>query len=379
MADSYLSYQNPTTTDKKLDSESLTVGANTVERERIQVSGTAATDIASVTSSTPPSTEPGLVVRNIPDGTQEVDGRVFVSMVDDGTISTVSTVASLTTGSVQLDPLSSITSIQNVDDGTISTVTTVSSLTTGSIQLDPLSHVTVQNIKAGTVDTVASLTAGSIQTVDGSRVYVTNVNDGTLSTLASLTTGSVQLDPLSHVTVQNIKAGTVDTVASLTAGSIQTVDGSRVYVYNVNDGTLSTVSSLTAGSVQLMASGASIGTVGVVPTLMYSTAGVITAAGTTLVLGQVSGKKIKVFAFDLSTTASAAYNEVSIVDGVTGGANLFVFGLVNATANCLCGITKAVTPPAYLFATSADSSLSILTSASEPVNYNISYWTADAV
>lgn len=50
MADSYLPYQNPASTDAKLDSESLTVGANTVERERVQIAGAAATDIAAVTA-----------------------------------------------------------------------------------------------------------------------------------------------------------------------------------------------------------------------------------------------------------------------------------------------------------------------------------------
>lgn len=44
MADSFLAYQNPTVTDKKLDSETLTVGANTVERERVMLAGTGATD-----------------------------------------------------------------------------------------------------------------------------------------------------------------------------------------------------------------------------------------------------------------------------------------------------------------------------------------------
>lgn len=50
MADNYLGYQNPVTVDAKLDTESLTVGANTVHRERIEISGANATDIAIVTA-----------------------------------------------------------------------------------------------------------------------------------------------------------------------------------------------------------------------------------------------------------------------------------------------------------------------------------------
>jgi hypothetical protein len=48
MADSYLGYQSPSTVDKKLDSESVVVGANTVERERVQITGRNAADIAPV-------------------------------------------------------------------------------------------------------------------------------------------------------------------------------------------------------------------------------------------------------------------------------------------------------------------------------------------
>lgn len=65
MSNSFLGYQNPTTTDKKLDSESLTVGSNTVERERVQISGAADTEIARVKNSEPASTDHGLVVREV--------------------------------------------------------------------------------------------------------------------------------------------------------------------------------------------------------------------------------------------------------------------------------------------------------------------------
>lgn len=49
MANSFLPFQNPTTTDEKLDTEELTVGANDVHRERVQIAGTAADAIAPVT------------------------------------------------------------------------------------------------------------------------------------------------------------------------------------------------------------------------------------------------------------------------------------------------------------------------------------------
>ena len=51
MADTFLPYQNPGSTDSKLDCEGpITVGANSVVRERVQISGAAATDLAPVSS-----------------------------------------------------------------------------------------------------------------------------------------------------------------------------------------------------------------------------------------------------------------------------------------------------------------------------------------
>lgn len=50
MADDFIGLDESATIDKKLDTESLTVGANTVHRERVQIAGAAATAIAGVDS-----------------------------------------------------------------------------------------------------------------------------------------------------------------------------------------------------------------------------------------------------------------------------------------------------------------------------------------
>ena len=63
MADSFLPYKNPDTTDKKLDSESLTVGADTVERERVQVAGKGSTEIQDVKNAKPAQDAYGGIVR----------------------------------------------------------------------------------------------------------------------------------------------------------------------------------------------------------------------------------------------------------------------------------------------------------------------------
>lgn len=78
--DSFLPYQNPTVTDKKLDSESLAVGANTVERERVQIAGHGDVEVQEVKAANPAGTEYGGIVRNIPyANTAGGNGRKTVS------------------------------------------------------------------------------------------------------------------------------------------------------------------------------------------------------------------------------------------------------------------------------------------------------------
>jgi len=72
MADSYI--QLPAdSTGKKLDTEQLTVGANTVERERDQIAGGAALEVADVRNAIPVNTDYGLVVRPVGPITQYAD------------------------------------------------------------------------------------------------------------------------------------------------------------------------------------------------------------------------------------------------------------------------------------------------------------------
>jgi hypothetical protein len=112
---------------------------------------------------------------------------------------------------------------------------------------------------------------------------------------------------------------------------------------------------------------------------MYSVSVATAGAGTSIIQTAVATKKIKVYAYDIITTASATYFEVKFTSGKTSSTALAMHGLVNATGNCIAGIAKSVTPPAYLFATTAGETLNLISSAAQPVNYNVSYWTADAV
>lgn len=75
MSDDYIGIDEPSTIDKKLDVESLTVGANTVLRERVQIAGTGDTDIAPVDASL------GLLV-NVSDRAARDCGKVDIAAFD---------------------------------------------------------------------------------------------------------------------------------------------------------------------------------------------------------------------------------------------------------------------------------------------------------
>lgn len=87
--------QLPAPESRKLDTEQLVVGANTVERERPQVAGKAATEIAEVKDTDPDASHHGLVVR----------GAALVSPQD--STGTAATVAAGATGSVDSTAITS--------------------------------------------------------------------------------------------------------------------------------------------------------------------------------------------------------------------------------------------------------------------------------
>lgn len=72
---------------KKLDTEQLTVGANTVQRERDQIAGVGADDIAVVTDTDPtPGTDHGLVVKILGPVNPVSNYRVSASLAADASV-----------------------------------------------------------------------------------------------------------------------------------------------------------------------------------------------------------------------------------------------------------------------------------------------------
>lgn len=63
----------PDSTGKKIDTEHLTIGANDVERQRVEIAGVAAAEIARVQATAPGSSDYGLVVRVAPPGVTAAD------------------------------------------------------------------------------------------------------------------------------------------------------------------------------------------------------------------------------------------------------------------------------------------------------------------
>lgn len=73
--------QTESGTTANVDTESLTVGSKTVQRQRVQLAGATSAQIASIINSAPVS-EYGIVTRNIPSGTQTISGAITNTNLD---------------------------------------------------------------------------------------------------------------------------------------------------------------------------------------------------------------------------------------------------------------------------------------------------------
>lgn len=180
MTDSYV--QVPAdSTGKKLDTEQLTVGANTVERERMQIAGVSALQIASVLNAAP-STEYGVVVRNIPSGTQTVSGTVTANA------GTGPFPVSDNSGSLTIDAPVGTPVAARLSDGTAFLTTTAGRLSVdGSGVTQPISGTITANAGTGTftvgqssgANLEVSLDAASGILGDGASNTVNLVRDST--------------------------------------------------------------------------------------------------------------------------------------------------------------------------------------------------------
>jgi len=376
-------------------------------------------------------------VRNIIDGTISTLGTLTrvdrVMNVIDGTLSTVASVTTVPTvtrvdrvhnlvdGTISSGTLDYVTRVRNLVDGTLSTVDTVvrtnrvmnlidgtlstvtgvdrvRNLVDGTISSGTLDYVTrVRNVVDGTLTTVTGVDRVR-NVVDGTLSLVTmaqrvnNLVDGTLSLVSMAQRVNNVVDgTLSNVyRVHNLIAGTV-TVTGITASAavhILSTNGTMA----VNIGTLTNTAAIMAkdgtfavffspanpkvtlavdvlnisGTASVAAAGGSVA---------GSTSGV-SVSGVTLVAPEAS-RNIKVYAFSLTTTAQV-HNQVRFTNGAGTTPTTFWQLALQAPSAGIAGANLAVSPPAYLFATGAGNTLSLLKDTASLVHYSISYFKESA-
>lgn len=84
MADSTIPYQNPVTINGLLDAESLVVGGTTVKRERVQVTGSADTEIAEVIAGAPGTSAMALATRSVSYGIRDNGEHQAIAVTGEG-------------------------------------------------------------------------------------------------------------------------------------------------------------------------------------------------------------------------------------------------------------------------------------------------------
>ena len=190
-------------TGKKVDNESLTVGANTVYRQRTEIAGAAALEIAEVKNAAP-TTEYGLVTRNIPSGTQPISGTVTAN-AGTGTLAvsaaslplpsgaaTETTVAGVKTGTDKIPALG-----QALAAASVPVVLTAAQVTT----LTPLSSVTV----SGTV--TANAGTGTLAVSAAALPLPSGAATSALQTQPGVDIGDVTVNNAAGASAVNIQDG----------------------------------------------------------------------------------------------------------------------------------------------------------------------------
>lgn len=292
-------------------------------RQVIVVGNPSATDsVAEVQATDPNSSGLGLVVRE-PNTTAIVSGLRDIR------------VQSIVDGTVSLGARADVQRVFNVVDGTISLPS--------SQDLDTITRVDrVMNVVDGTISLPSTQDLDTITRVD----RVMNVVDGTISLPSSQ-----DLDTITRVDrVHNIVDGTIS------LGSRPDVQR----VHNVVDGTMS-VNDLSGTAT--------------IPQSLEGSASGVSASGNTI-KSPISGRVIKVYAINLTTTAQA-HVTAKFGDGGDGGTKFWRYAL-QAPSQGIAGANLAVSPPGYLFATAAGSTLALHLDTASLVHFSVSYFLESA-
>lgn len=243
MADSFVQVP-PDSTGKQVDAASLPVGGQTVQRQRVVLGdNTGTATYATILSAGPVGTEGGLVVRNIPSGTQSVLGQVslaagtakigFIGKISAGVA--VTGTVSLGAGTNLIGAVSLAAGTANI--GTINNISAAVVLAAGTANIGAVSNA------AGTALMGAvSLAAGTANIGSINNISATVVVSGAVS----LAAGANNIGTINNISATVVVSGAV----SLAAGAN-------------NIGTINNISAtvVVSGAVSLAAGANNIGTI----------------------------------------------------------------------------------------------------------------------
>jgi hypothetical protein len=221
VADSTIGISEPVSPNKLLDSESVTVGLNTVERERVQIAGDSATDIAPVTAAD------GLLVNLGANNDVTVTGTVTATgpLTDTQLRATpvpVSLTSTTITGTVAVTQSGTWDEVGINDSGNSITVDAINldirDLTFAADKVD-VSGSTAVGVTGPLTDAQLRATpvpiSGTVTVTDGAGALNVIVDSGTLTAVTSITNA-----------VAVTQSGTWDEVGINDSGNSITVDGS---------------------------------------------------------------------------------------------------------------------------------------------------------
>jgi hypothetical protein len=295
MADSFI--QVPVdSTGKLVDCEQLTVGANTVQRERHEIVGASASEVARVVNSQPAGTEYGLVVREAQKGQATMANSHPVAIASDQTVIPVSD----NSGSLTVDGTVSVS-------GAVDTELTTADLDTG----------------AGT-DTRAVI--GLVYGASGGGVLVSTTNPLPIGDNA----GSITVDGTVSITANSaVNVAQINGVTPLMGNGTTGTGSQRVTI--ASDNTAFTVNAAQSGTWTV---GSSTATGSAVPANAFYKGGIAkTALPTAASDGNLTGAMVDKYGRQVcligsirdltgtqTTTLSATTTETTIV---TQAANIF--------------------------------------------------------
>ena len=221
--------------------------------------------------------------------------------------------------------------------------------------------VKVYDITTGTIATVSTVSA------------VTNVTNS-IAVVLFTPAGSGVTDE-GHDAVRVLIAGSHSAGSLVISGQqaagtnrplIVNTDGA-VKVYDIAQGTVSISGTPTVRD---------ISATGVLNVTASTSASGVSVSGNTVV-SPVVGSVIKVCAFSLTTTAQV-HLAARFTNGAGTGPTEFWRVALQAPAKGIAGANLAVTPPGYLWATAAGSTLSLVLDSASLVHYAVSYFRESA-